>query len=144
MLRLRHYFEHAPRANQGAAAAHLTNYALHCITRRVRGSADLRNRSLRSVGNLQSLQLGDRSQYKWGDRQPVRRRRGDVHGDLTAIVLRLDWEGGAPSSLCSVPLFPWLPCCMTAGKKWLWCDCCMLECKEDRIVVHQMRIMLQS
>ena len=98
MLRLQHYYKHAPRANQGAAAAHLTNYALHCITQRVRASTDLRNRSLRSVGNLQSLQLGDKSQYKWGDRQPVRRRRGDVHGDLTAIVLRLDWEGGALTS----------------------------------------------
>jgi len=40
---------------------------------------------------VQSLYTGDRSLYRWGKRQPVRRRRGDVHGDLSAIVLHLDW-----------------------------------------------------
>ena len=42
---------------------------------------------------VQSLWTGDKSGYKWGKRQPVRRRRGDVHGDLSAIVMRLDWQG---------------------------------------------------
>ncbi len=45
---------------------------------------------------LQSLWTGDRSMYRWGKRQPVRRRRGDVHGDLSAIVLRLAWNGVLP------------------------------------------------
>lgn len=26
-------------------------------------------------------------------RQVLRRRRGDVHGDLTAAVIRFDWNG---------------------------------------------------
>ena len=50
---------------------------------------------------LQSLYSGDRSLYKWGKRQPVRRRRGDVHGDLSAIVLHLDWSGSGERRLCS-------------------------------------------
>ena len=47
------------------------------------------------VAKLDSLHVGDRSQYKYGRRQPVRRRRGDVHGDLSAVVLHFDWAGGA-------------------------------------------------
>ena len=50
---------------------------------------------------LQSLYSGDRSLYKWGKRQPVRRRRGDVHGDLSAIVLHLDWSGSGELRPCS-------------------------------------------
>ena len=45
------------------------------------------------VSKLDSLHVGDRSQFKYGRRQPVRRRRGDVHGDLSAIVLHFDWAG---------------------------------------------------
>ena len=41
----------------------------------------------------QSLWTGDKSGYRWGKRQPVRRRRGDVHGDLSAIVIHLDAQG---------------------------------------------------
>ena len=51
---------------------------------------------------VQSLWTGDKSGYKWGKRQPVRRRRGDVHGDLSAVVLRLDTTQGRltlPSSV---------------------------------------------
>ena len=56
--------------------------------------------SLRSVGDLQQLWVGSRVNYKWGGRQPLRRRRGDVHGDVSAIVLRLDWDGALASNLC--------------------------------------------
>ena len=45
------------------------------------------------VEALQRLYKGDKRNYRWGGRQPLRRRRGDVHGDLTAVVLRLDWDG---------------------------------------------------
>ena len=48
---------------------------------------------------MQSLYVGDRSGYKYSRRQPVRRRRGDVHGDLSAIVLHIDYPGeGATQS----------------------------------------------
>lgn len=94
LLRLRHFHDAAPSANGGNAAAHLTNFALHTVARRASRLTDPRMRSLRSVGHLQSLYTGDRSGYKWSRRQPVRRRRGDVHGDLSAIVLRIDWSGG--------------------------------------------------
>ena len=92
-MRTHHFYEAAPKACGGSAAAHLINYALDCVTQRLRGAQDPRMRSLRSVNNLLSLHTGERSQFKWGDRQPVRRRRGDVHGDLTAVIFRLDWEG---------------------------------------------------
>ena len=49
--------------------------------------------SLLSTSQLQQLWVGSRANYRWGGRQPLRRRRGDVHGDLTALVLRLDWDG---------------------------------------------------
>ena len=42
---------------------------------------------------LSQLWVGDRSQYKYASRQPVRRRRGDVHGDLSSVVLHFDWAG---------------------------------------------------
>ena len=58
---------------------------------------------------LQSLWTGDRSMYRWGKRQPVRRRRGDVHGDLSAIVLRLAWNGELPSLSPFCPLLPVSP-----------------------------------
>ena len=38
--------------------------------------------------------------YRWGKRQPVRRRRGDVHGDLSAIVLHLDWADSGEALDC--------------------------------------------
>ncbi len=48
---------------------------------------------------MQSLYTGDRSGYKYSRRQPVRRRRGDVHGDLSAIVLHIEYpDVGAPQS----------------------------------------------
>ena len=50
---------------------------------------------------VQSLYTGDRSLYRWGKRQPVRRRRGDVHGDLSAIVLHIDWAGSGEAPLPS-------------------------------------------
>ncbi|CAL8471895.1 g11437 [Coccomyxa elongata] len=99
LLRLRHYHEAAPSATGGNAAAHLTNFALHTVARRSTRLSDPRMRSLKSVSHLQSLYTGDRSGYKYSRRQPVRRRRGDVHGDLSAIVLHIDHpDEGAPQS----------------------------------------------
>ena len=93
LLRCDCYNKIAPKANSSSAAAHLINYGLHCVTDRLKGSSDLRMSSLKSVNNLVSLQTGDKSQYKWGSRQPVRRRRGDVHRDMTVITANLHWEG---------------------------------------------------
>lgn len=93
LLRMQCYHQKAPQANGGAAAAHLVNFALHQVTQRLRNHRDPRMASLKSVNNLLSLQTGDKQAYKWGSRQPVRRRRGDVHDDLTAAVFHLDWEG---------------------------------------------------
>ena len=92
-LRMDCYHKHVPTANGANAAAHLNNHALHAVTRRVRASADPRMRSLRNVQHLQRLWVGDRTSVKLSHRQPVRRRRGDVHGDLSAVVLHLQWEG---------------------------------------------------
>ena len=50
-------------------------------------------RSLQEVHHLNSLWVGDKTNYKGASRQPLRRRRGDVHGDLSAAVLQLQWEG---------------------------------------------------
>ena len=50
---------------------------------------------LRDPATLQQLWKGSQRNYRWGGRQPLRRRRGDVHGDLSAVVIRLDWAGGA-------------------------------------------------
>ena len=93
LLRSECYYQTAPKANASSAAAHLINYGLHCITDRLKSSSDLRMSSLKSVNNLVSLQAGDKSQFKWGSRQPVRRRRGDVHRDLTVVAIRLHWDG---------------------------------------------------
>ena len=93
LLRAERYYKIAPKANSSSAAAHLINYGLHCVTDRLKDSKDLRMSSLKSVNNLVSLQSGDKSQYKWGSRQPVRRRRGDVHRDMTVVTARLHWAG---------------------------------------------------
>ncbi len=55
-------------------------------------------RAIRHVSQLQSLWAGDVGNYKWGGRQPVRRRRGDVHGDMTSVVLRINWPGQSQDS----------------------------------------------
>jgi hypothetical protein len=93
------YHQKAPRANGGAAAAHLVNFALQRVTQRLKNHKDPRMASLNSVNKLLSLQTGDKLQYKWGSRQPVRRRRGDVHEDITVAVFKLDWEGAPHPSL---------------------------------------------
>ncbi|KAK9814679.1 hypothetical protein WJX72_009638 [[Myrmecia] bisecta] len=105
LLRLQHHQESTPAANGGNASAHLVNFALHAVTQRTRRQKDPRMRSLRSVTNLQSLWKGDKSNFKWGGRQPLRRRAGDVHGDISIISLRLDWqdaEAGTPKVRRSV------------------------------------------
>ena len=94
LLRLKHFHDHVPAANHGNAASHLINHALHAVTRRLQSSPDPRMCSLQSVQHLQRLWVGDRSNVKLGRRQPVRRRRGDVHKDLSAVVLHLHWHGG--------------------------------------------------
>lgn len=58
--------------------------------------------SLRTPQQLQQLWMGSRANFRWGGRQPLRRRRGDVHGDLTAVVLRLDWDGEPPTYMLRV------------------------------------------
>ena len=50
---------------------------------------------------LNQLWLGDRSQFKYSSRQPVRRRRGDVHGDLSNVVLNFHWAGEWPDTSAS-------------------------------------------
>ena len=50
-------------------------------------------RSLKSVSHLESLHKGSKAAARHKSRQPVRRKRGDVHGDLMALVLRFDWPG---------------------------------------------------
>ena len=92
----------APHATGGNAAAHLAQLALQAVVERTRRQqSDPRMASLRSVGDLQQLWVGSRANYKWGGRQPLRRRRGDVHGDVSAVVLRLDWDG-ALTLLCDI------------------------------------------
>ena len=93
LLRMQHYHASVPDASNGNGAAHLTNYALHNVTQRTRRMRDPRMRAIRHVSQLQSLWAGDIGNYKLGGRQPVRRRRGDVHGDMTSVVLHLDWAG---------------------------------------------------
>ncbi len=92
-MRLRHYFDETPHANGGVAAAHLILLAMDSVVKRMQRQRDPRMAALRSVASLQSLHVGDISKYKWGGRQPLRRRRGDVHGDMTLLVMRLDWSG---------------------------------------------------
>lgn len=103
-LRIECYFQSAPKANQSSVAAHLINYSLHCVNDRLRDHKDPRMSSLRSVNNLVSLPLGDKTQYKWGKRQPVRRRRGDVHKDLTVVALHLHWEGDLSLVLSTIAM----------------------------------------
>eukprot|EP00884_Botryococcus_braunii_P018911 jgi/Botrbrau1/5703/Bobra.0071s0036.1 len=93
LLRLGFLHNGAPHANNGTAAAHLIYLALDTVVKRTKRQEDPRMRALRSVSSLQSLHVGDISKYKWGGRQPVRRRRGDVHGDMTVMVLCLNSAG---------------------------------------------------
>lgn len=67
--------------------------ALQNVATRVSKSSDPRMAVLRDPATLQQLWTGSKRNYRWGGRQPLRRRRGDVHGDLSAIVIRLDWAG---------------------------------------------------
>ena len=90
---MQHFYASVPTTAHGNGAAHLTNYALHNVTQRTQRMQDPRMRAIRHVSQLQSLWAGDIGNYKWGGRQPVRRRRGDVHGDLTTVVLRINWPG---------------------------------------------------
>ena len=93
LLRMQHYYASVPDASHGNGAAHLTNYALHNVAQRTMRMRDPRMRAIRHVSQLQSLWAGDIGNYKWGGRQPVRRRRGDVHGDMTSVVLHVNWPG---------------------------------------------------
>lgn len=94
-LRAQEMVKCAPHATGGNTAAHLTQLALQAVAARTsRQISDPRMSSLRTPGHLQQLWMGSRANYRWGGRQPLRRRRGDVHGDLSALVLRLDWDSG--------------------------------------------------
>lgn len=93
LLRMQHFYASTPSASDGNGAAHLTNYALHNVVERTKRMRDPRMRAIRQVVQLQSLWPGDIGNYKWGGRQPVRRRRGDVHGDMTTVVLHINWPG---------------------------------------------------
>jgi hypothetical protein len=96
LLRLGHYKKAAPQANNATAAAHLVNLALDTVVARMQRQRDPRMRALKSVSSLESLHVGDISKYKWGGRQPVRRRRGDVHGDMTLLVMQFNSAGMLP------------------------------------------------
>lgn len=100
---MQHFYASVPTASHGNGAAHLTNYALHNVTQRTKRMRDPRMRAIRHVSQLQSLWAGDVGNYKWGGRQPVRRRRGDVHGDMTSVVLRVNWPGQSQDSLECLP-----------------------------------------
>jgi hypothetical protein len=80
--------------------------ALQNVAMRVSSSADPRMAVLRDPATLQQLWKGSQRNYRWGGHQPLRRRRGDVHGDLSAVVIRLDWAGGPAAFLhvCCVVL----------------------------------------
>ena len=104
---MQHYHASVPDASNGNGAAHLTNYALHNVTQRTRRMRDPRMQAIRHVSQLQSLWAGDVGNYKWGGRQPVRRRRGDVHGDMTSVVLHFNWPGQCvfQAQLCSALVY---------------------------------------
>lgn len=93
LLRLQHLAREAPSASGRNPATHLVNYAQHAVVRRMRKLADPRMRALSSVSALESLWVGSRANHPGSQRAPVRRRRGDVHSDLTAVVIRLHWPG---------------------------------------------------
>ena len=96
LLRLQHLAQEVPSASAGNPAAHLINYALHAVARRMQKADDPRLRALSSVSALESLWVGS---HPGEERAPLRRRRGDVHGDLTTVVIQLTWPGGKPSML---------------------------------------------
>ena len=93
LLRLQHLAHEVPSANRCNPAAHLANYALHAVTKRMRKLTDPRMHALSSVVALESLWVGSRANFPGLERMPVRRRRGDVHADLTTVVIRLAWPG---------------------------------------------------
>ncbi|KAK9811071.1 hypothetical protein WJX73_000063 [Symbiochloris irregularis] len=88
----------AEAPGRSSLAAQLTNLALHAVTRRMGKLADPRMQSLSSVAALQSLWVGSRANYSGHPRAPVRRKRGDVHGDLAAVVIQLSRPGLAADS----------------------------------------------
>lgn len=83
----------APHALGGNSAAALAQLALQNVAVRCSASKDPRMSALRDPATLQQVWTGSKRNYRWGGRQPLRRRRGDVHGDLSAVVLRFDWAG---------------------------------------------------
>lgn len=91
-----------PQSDRTTPAGHLINLALHSVASRMQQQVDPRMSALKTVSSFQSLHVGDISKYKWGGRQPVRRRRGDVHGDMSLLAVRLQWAGG-------------LSCCLATG-----------------------------
>ena len=100
-----------PSVGKGSMLCSSCTAMLQAVAERTRRQqSDPRMASLRSVGDLQQLWVGSRANYKWGGRQPLRRRRGDVHGDISAVVLRLDWDGAArlvsPPRVTPVPPVP--------------------------------------
>jgi hypothetical protein len=107
LLRLRARADMAPGATDGNAAAHLVQFALQTVTRRTTRQADRRFSSLSSVAALQQLHKGSRSNYRRAGRQPLRRRAGDVHGDLSAVVVEFDWEGARLGWSFRGPLVRW-------------------------------------
>ena len=78
-----------PAPARANPARHLTNYALHVVTQRTSEMADPRMRALSSVSALESLWVGSRDNHPNPERRPLRRKRGDVHGDLSAVVIRI-------------------------------------------------------
>ena len=102
LLRMRalHRLPAPAKAGGCDLAQHLTNYALHAVTRRMQGQEDPRMRALSSVSALTRLWVGSIDNYECNlSRVPLRRRRGDVHGDLTAVVIELGASGERASVL---------------------------------------------
>ncbi|KAK9811102.1 hypothetical protein WJX73_002949 [Symbiochloris irregularis] len=93
LLRLGLFYQEAPLACNSNPAAHLTNFGLHAVTQRMGRLSDPRMCALSSVSALQRLYMGSRDNFPGHDSLPLLRRRGDVHGDMTVIVLRLSWSG---------------------------------------------------
>lgn len=92
----------APHALAGNSAAAVTQLALQSVATRTSTQLDPRMAVLRDVDTLQQLWTGSQRNFRWGGRQPLRRRRGDVHGDLSSIVLRLDWAGSEALSRSAI------------------------------------------
>lgn len=96
---------------------------------RVSKSSDPRMAVLRDPATLQQLWTGSKRNFKWGGRQPLRRRRGDVHGDLSAVVIRLDWAGEQPKlpGLCRTSVI--------TVSVLVRCECCW-QCYLMSVLLH--------